>query len=63
MSTKIEDPIEWCHRHNATVQFHPWHGVTLTVDGYIPQAAYSLTAAINGILRYMEEKKNKKEGD
>lgn len=60
MPTIIEDPIKWCHRHSATVQFHPRGNVTLTVEGYPVQWAYCLEAAINGILRHMEKKKRRR---
>lgn len=53
--TKIEDPIAWCHRHDAMVLFHLHGGVTLMVKGYTPQASYSLEAAINACIRKMEE--------
>jgi hypothetical protein len=55
MTIVIEDPLDWCHKHNATVQFHRNGSVTLTVEGYITQVAYSLVAAINSCQKRMDE--------
>lgn len=51
------EQIAWCYEQGAVVDFLAGGGVSLKVDPYTEQCAYSLQAAINGCLLRMAEQK------